>query len=151
MIDTLTGEYKLLRTDILHDVGQSLNPAIDVGQIEGAFVQGLGWMTCEELMWNDKGRLLSHGPATYKIPAITDAPVDFRVELLKDEPNQEHTIYHSKAVGEPPFMLGISVWSALRDAISSIVDYKVSPDLDTPATPEKVLWAVEQVKQRRHD
>lgn len=151
LIDTLTGEYKLLRTDILHDVGQSLNPAIDVGQIEGAFVQGLGWMTCEELMWNDKGRLLSHGPATYKIPAITDAPVDFRVELLKDEPNQEHTIYHSKAVGEPPFMLGISVWSALRDAISSIVDYKVSPDLDTPATPEKVLWAVEQVKQRRHD
>ena len=146
LVDTLTGEYKLLRTDILHDVGQSLNPAIDIGQIEGAFVQGMGWMTCEELMWNDKGRLLSNGPATYKIPAISDAPEDFRVELLKDQPNQEHTIYHSKAVGEPPFMLGISVWSALRDAVSAIADYKVSPDLDTPATPERVLWAIEQVK-----
>ena len=151
LVDTLTGEYKLLRTDILHDVGQSLNPAIDIGQIEGAFVQGMGWMTCEELMWNDKGRLLSNGPATYKIPAISDAPEDFRVALLKDQPNQEHTIYHSKAVGEPPFMLGISVWSALRDAISSIANYKVSPDLDTPATPERVLWAIEQVKHEMRE
>ena len=146
IIDTLTGEYKTLRTDILQDVGHSINPAIDIGQIEGAFVQGMGWLTTEELVWNEQGRLLSNNPATYKIPAINDAPEDFRVALLPDAPNREHTIYNSKAVGEPPFMLGMSVWSALKDAISSIADYKISPDLDTPATPERVLWAVESVK-----
>mgnify|MGYP000067039662 CR=1 FL=1 len=146
LIDTLTGEYKTLRTDILQDVGHSINPAIDIGQIEGAFVQGMGWLTTEELMWNEKGRLLSNNPATYKIPAINDAPEDFRVVLLPDAPNREHTIYNSKAVGEPPFMLGMSVWSALKDAISSISDYKHSPILDTPATPERVLWAVEAAK-----
>ena len=147
LIDTLTGEYKLLRADILHDVGHSLNPSLDIGQIEGAFIQGMGWLTTEELMWNDKGRLLSNNPATYKIPAISDAPVDFRVTLLPDDPNKEHTVYNSKAVGEPPFMLGISVWSALKDAISSISDHRLSPALDTPATPEKVLWAVESIKK----
>jgi len=146
LIDTLTGEYKLLRADILHDVGHSLNPAIDIGQIEGAFIQGMGWLTTEELVWNEQGRLLSNNPATYKIPAISDAPVDFRVDLVSDDPNQEQTIYNSKAVGEPPFMLGMSVWSALKDAISSVGDNKLSPALDTPATPEKVLWAVEAVK-----
>lgn len=148
LLDTLTGEYKVLRTDILQDVGHSLNPAIDVGQIEGAFIQGMGWLTTEELMWNPQGKLLSNNPATYKIPAISDAPEYFKVELLPDDPNREYTVYNSKAVGEPPFMLGISVWSALRDAISSIGDYKVSPQLDTPATPERVLWAVEQVQQQ---
>lgn len=147
IIDTLTGEYKTLRTDILHDVGHSINPAIDIGQIEGAFVQGMGWLTTEELVWSEEGRLLSNNPATYKIPAINDAPEDFRVALFPNSPNQEHTIYNSKAVGEPPFMLGISVWSALKDAISSISNYKVSPKLDTPATPERVLWAVESMKQ----
>lgn len=147
IIDTLTGEYKTLRTDILHDVGHSINPAIDIGQIEGAFVQGMGWLTTEELVWNEEGRLLSNNPATYKIPAINDAPKDFRVALFPNSPNREHTIYSSKAVGEPPFMLGISVWSALRDAISSIANYKISPKLDTPATPERVLWAVESMKQ----
>jgi len=146
LIDTLTGEYKTLRTDILQDVGHSINPAIDIGQIEGAFVQGMGWLTTEELVWNEQGRLLSNNPATYKIPAINDAPEDFRVTLMPDAPNREHTIYNSKAVGEPPFMLGISVWSALKDAISSVADYKVSPALDTPATPERVLWAVEAAK-----
>jgi len=146
IIDTLTGEYKTLRTDILQDVGHSINPAIDIGQIEGAFVQGMGWLTTEELMWNEQGRLLSNNPATYKIPAISDAPADFRVALAPDAPNREHTIYNSKAVGEPPFMLGISVWSALKDAIASVADYKVSPVLDTPATPERVLWAVEALK-----
>jgi len=146
IIDTLTGEYKTLRTDILQDVGHSINPAIDIGQIEGAFVQGMGWLTTEELMWNEQGRLLSNNPATYKIPAISDAPADFRVALVPDAPNREHTIYNSKAVGEPPFMLGISVWSALKDAIASVADYKVSPVLDTPATPERVLWAVEALK-----
>ena len=146
LIDTLTGEYKTLRTDILQDVGHSINPAIDIGQIEGAFVQGMGWLTTEELIWNEQGRLLSNNPATYKIPAINDAPEDFRVALVPDAPNREHTIYNSKAVGEPPFMLGMSVWSALKDAISSISDHKHSPMLDTPATPERVLWAVEAAK-----
>lgn len=146
IIDTLTGEYKTLRTDILQDVGHSINPAIDLGQIEGAFVQGMGWLTTEELVWNEQGRLLSNNPATYKIPAINDAPEDFRVALLPDAPNREHTIYNSKAVGEPPFMLGMSVWSALKDAIASVVDHKVSPTLDTPATPERVLFAVEALK-----
>jgi len=146
IIDTLTGEYKTLRTDILQDVGHSINPAIDIGQIEGAFIQGMGWLTTEELMWNEQGRLLSNNPATYKIPAINDTPEDFRVTLMPDAPNREHTIYNSKAVGEPPFMLGMSVWCALKDAISSLADYKLSPELDTPATPERVLWAVDAVK-----
>ena len=146
LIDTLTGEYKTLRTDILQDVGHSINPAIDIGQIEGAFIQGMGWLTTEELVWNEQGRLLSNNPATYKIPAINDAPEDFRVALVPDAPNREHTIYNSKAVGEPPFMLGMSVWSALKDAISSISDYQKSPVLDTPATPERVLWAVQAIK-----
>lgn len=146
IIDTLTGEYKTLRTDILQDVGHSINPAIDIGQIEGAFVQGMGWLTTEELVWNEQGRLLSNNPATYKIPAINDAPKDFRVTLVPDAPNREHTIYNSKAVGEPPFMLGMSVWAALKDAVASVNDYKTSPKLDTPATPERVLFAVEAAK-----
>ncbi|NQY37628.1 MAG: xanthine dehydrogenase molybdopterin binding subunit [Alteromonadaceae bacterium] len=148
LIDTLTGEYKLLRVDILQDVGHSLNPAIDLGQIEGGFIQGMGWLTTEELVWNEQGRLLSNNAATYKIPAISDAPVDFRVELVPDDPNREHTIYNSKAVGEPPLMLAMSVWSALKDAIASVGDYKTSPVLDTPATPERVLWAVEAIKSQ---
>lgn len=146
LIDTLTGEYKTLRTDILQDVGHSINPAIDLGQIEGAFVQGMGWLTTEELVWNEQGRLLSNNPATYKIPAINDAPEDFRVALVPNTKNREQTIYNSKAVGEPPFMLGMSVWSALKDAISSLSNYKLSPVLDTPATPERVLWSVELMK-----
>jgi xanthine dehydrogenase large subunit len=146
IIDTLTGEYKTLRTDILQDVGHSINPAIDIGQIEGAFIQGMGWLTTEELVWNEQGRLLSNNLATYKIPAINDTPKDFRVALVPDTPNREHTIYNSKAVGEPPFMLGISVWSAIKDAISSLSDYQLSPVLDTPATPERVLWSVELMK-----
>lgn len=146
IIDTLTGEYKIKRVDILHDVGDSLNPAIDLGQIEGGFIQGMGWLTTEELVWNEQGRLMTSGPATYKIPAIADMPEVFNVELLKNAPNREPTIYHSKAVGEPPLMLAISVWSALRDAISSISDYRASPVLNTPATPERVQRAVEQMK-----
>jgi xanthine dehydrogenase large subunit len=149
LIDTLTGEYKVLRVDICHDVGQSLNPDIDIGQIEGAFIQGMGWLTTEELMWNDKGKLLTVNPAAYKIPAIGDTPEQFNVELLPDSPNVEATIFHSKAVGEPPLMLGISVWSALRDAVSSLSDYAVSPKIDTPATPERVLNAVQALKSRR--
>ena len=147
VIDTLTGENKLLRVDILHDVGQSLNPAIDIGQIEGGFVQGMGWLTTEELVWNDNGLLLSNNAATYKIPAISDIPEEFNVSLFKDDPNREQTIYNSKAVGEPPLMLAMSVWSALRDAISSVADHKFSPKLNTPATPERILWAVESLKE----
>lgn len=147
-VDTLSGEYRLSRADILHDVGDSLNPAIDIGQIEGAFVQGMGWLTSEELKWNDDGRLVSDGPATYKIPAFGDLPPTFNVDLLQGHPNSQASIYRSKAVGEPPFMLGISVWSALRDALASLVDYRECPALDTPATPERVLMAAEALRAR---
>jgi xanthine dehydrogenase large subunit len=143
-IDTLTGEYVVDRVDILHDVGASLNPAIDRGQIEGAFIQGMGWLTSEELRWDNTGKLNSNNLATYKIPAIGDTPRVFNVDLYQ-RPNDENSIYHSKAVGEPPFMLAISVWCAIKDAIASLADYKVDPCLHTPATPEKVLQAVETV------
>lgn len=145
LVDTLTGEYKVTRVDILHDVGRSINPAIDRGQIEGGFIQGMGWLTTEELVWHEDGRLLSNNPATYKIPAIGDTPPVFNIELY-EHANDEATVYNSKAVGEPPFMLAISVWSALRDAVSSLSDYTISPDLDTPATPERVLAAVMDIQ-----
>ncbi len=150
VIDTLTGEYKVLRVDILHDVGASLNPAIDIGQVEGAFVQGCGWLTTEELVWNDQGRLLTSGPASYKIPTIADRPIDFRVKLVENRQNSEDTVFHSKAVGEPPFMLAISVFCAIKDAIASVADYRVSPELEAPATPERVLWAVESMRRYQH-
>jgi xanthine dehydrogenase large subunit len=148
LVDTLTGEHRVTRVDICQDVGQSLNPAIDIGQVEGGYIQGLGWVTMEELVWGADGRLQTQGPASYKIPTIGDTPTEFNVELLPDSPNVEATIYHSKAVGEPPFLLGVSVWSALRDAISSIGDYRYSPSLDTPATPERVLNACIEMSQR---
>jgi len=147
LIDILTGEYRLLRTDILHDVGASLNPAIDIGQVEGGFVQGLGWLTMEELVWNDAGKLLTAGPSTYKIPAVSDVPPDLRVRLVENRKNPEATVFHSKAVGEPPFMLGISVWCALQDAVASVADYRFHPALDAPATPERVLWGVERMRR----
>jgi len=143
-VDTLTGEYTLDKVDILHDVGTSLNPAIDRGQIEGGFIQGMGWLTTEDLRWDDTGRLISNNMATYKIPAIGDTPAHFNVALF-DRPNAEDSIYHSKAVGEPPFMLAISVWCAIKDAIASVADYKVDPDLPAPATPEKVLMAINAI------
>ena len=148
LIDTLTGENKLLRTDICQDVGQSINPAIDIGQIEGAFIQGMGWLTTEELVWDDQGRLLTTGPASYKIPAIGDTPTEFNVELLPDSPNIEATIFHSKAVGEPPLMLGISVWSAINDAVASLKNHSLSPALDAPATPERILKACDELRAR---
>ncbi|MVW75604.1 xanthine dehydrogenase molybdopterin binding subunit [Pseudomonas xionganensis] len=147
LVDTLTGEYRMLRTDILHDVGDSLNPAIDIGQVEGAFVQGMGWLTCEELVWNAKGKLMTNGPASYKIPAIADMPIDLRVKLVENRKNPEETVFHSKAVGEPPFMLGIAVWCAIKDAVASLGDYKAQPQIDAPATPERVLWGVEQMRK----
>ncbi len=147
LVDTLTGEYRMLRGDILHDVGDSLNPAIDIGQVEGAFVQGMGWLTMEELVWNAKGKLETCGPASYKIPAIADMPIDLHVKLVENRKNPEDTVFHSKAVGEPPFMLGIAAWCALKDAVASLADYKVQPQIDAPATPERVLWGVEQMRK----
>ncbi len=143
VIDTLTGENRILRTDILHDAGRSLNPAIDIGQIEGGYVQGAGWLTTEELVWDDSGRLLTHAPSTYKIPACSDRPRIFNVALWKGE-NREETIYRSKAVGEPPFMLGISAFLALSDAVSACGPGY--PALDAPATPERILAAIERVR-----
>jgi xanthine dehydrogenase large subunit len=142
VIDTLTGENRILRTDILHDAGASLNPALDIGQIEGAYVQGAGWLTMEELVWDAKGRLRTHAPSTYKIPACSDRPPIFNVTLW-DGRNAEDTIYRSKAVGEPPFMLGISAFSALTDAVSACG--AAWPALDAPATPERILAAVKWV------
>jgi xanthine dehydrogenase large subunit len=146
-VDTLTGEYKVERVDILHDVGSSLNPAIDRGQIEGGFVQGMGWLTTEELWWDGDGHLRTHAPSTYKIPACSDRPRIFNVALLENASNREETIFRSKAVGEPPLMLAISVLHALSDAIASVADYRLCPRLDPPATPEKVLFAIERLKR----
>jgi xanthine dehydrogenase large subunit len=146
-IDTLTGEYIIDRTDILHDVGKSLNPAIDKGQVEGAFVQGMGWLTTEELWWDGKGRLRTHAPSTYKIPLASDRPAIFNVNLAEWSENREMTIGRSKAVGEPPFMLGVSVLEALSMAVASVGDYKRCPQIDAPATPERVLMAVERMRK----
>ena len=142
VIDTLTGEYRILRADILHDCGASLNPALDIGQIEGGYVQGAGWLTTEELVWDDKGALKTHAPSTYKIPACSDRPDVFNVALWDGE-NREDTIYRSKAVGEPPLMLGISALMALSDAVASTG--AAYPDLQAPATPERVLQALSRV------
>lgn len=151
-IDTLSGETRLLRTDILHDCGQSLNPALDTGQIEGAFMQGVGWLTCEELCWDEQGRLRTHAPSTYKIPTAREWPQQFNIRLLSQAApnetwvaNREQTIYRSKAVGEPPLMLAISVWLAIRDAIASLAPAGHAPELRAPATPEAVLQAIQRL------
>ncbi len=139
-IDTLTGEMRVDRVDILHDVGSSLNPAIDLGQIEGAFIQGMGWLTTEELVWNKDGALLSNSPMNYKIPTIGDYPKQMNVDLF-DKANPEHSIYRSKAVGEPPFMHAISVWCAIYNAVSSIGNHTLAAELNAPATGEAILKA----------
>jgi xanthine dehydrogenase large subunit len=149
VVDTLTGESRVLRAELLQDCGRSLNPAIDLGQIEGAFVQGMGWLTTEELWWDGEGRLRTHGPSTYKIPGSRDVPPVFNARILDNAPNREATIFHSKAVGEPPLMLAISVWLAIRDAIASLADYRLAPHLDAPATPERVLAAIDDVRATR--
>jgi xanthine dehydrogenase large subunit len=148
LIDTLTGEMKVTRADILHDVGKSLNPAIDLGQIEGGFVQGMGWLTTEELVYDGEGRLRTHAPSTYKIPTCGDRPAHLDVRLWKAGRNVEATVHRSKAVGEPPFMLAISVHSAINHAVASVGDYKIFPDLNAPATPEAILMACEDVRRR---
>jgi xanthine dehydrogenase large subunit len=146
LVDTLTGEYRVERTDILHDVGRSLNPALDIGQVEGAFIQGMGWLTTEELWWDDAGQLRTHAPSTYKIPLASDRPRIFNVNLADWSENRELTIKRSKAVGEPPFMLGISVLEALSMAVASVKNYQKCPRLDTPATPERILMAIERLQ-----
>jgi xanthine dehydrogenase large subunit len=145
-IDLLTGEYKLLRTDILHDVGRSIHPEIDIGQIEGGFLQGVGWLTTEELVWDKNGKLLTQGASTYKIPTAADVPEMLNVSLWIEE-NREANVGGSKAVGEPPFMLGISVFEALRDAVGSVRDSTTPVELDAPATPERVLKAVTRIRE----
>lgn len=145
-IDLLTGEYKLLRTDILHDVGRSIHPEIDIGQIEGGFLQGVGWLTTEELVWDQNGKLLTQGASTYKIPTAADVPEMLNVSLWIEE-NREANVGGSKAVGEPPFMLGISVFEALRDAVGSVRDSTTPVELDAPATPERVLKAVTRIRE----
>jgi xanthine dehydrogenase large subunit len=150
IVDTLTGEHKLLAADLLHDVGTSLNPAIDIGQVEGAYVQGYGWLTMEELVWHPKtGALLTHAPSTYKIPTANDVPLTRLHTALFDAPNPADTIHRSKAVGEPPLLLPFSALLAIRDAISAVGDHQVDPPLRAPATPEAVLDAVEHVKAVR--
>lgn len=140
IIDVLTGSHKILRTDILHDVGDSINEDIDKGQIMGGFMQGVGWCTTEEIKWDKNGKLLTHSPDTYKIPAITDIPEDFRITLLKNAPNPK-VIRKSKAVGEPPFMHAFSVWLAIKDAISAVHDHQIEPEFSLPATYEVILKA----------
>ncbi len=147
-LDVLTGEYKLLRSDILHDVGDSLNEEIDIGQVEGGFIQGVGWVTTEEIKWDKQGRLLTHSPDTYKIPTVNDIPGIFNVELLKGYPN-EGTIRKSKAVGEPPFMLAFSVWLAIKDSISAVANHEIEPIFSLPATAEVVLLSLEEIKGTR--
>ncbi len=151
VIDTLTGENRILRADLLHDAGSSLNPAIDIGQIEGGYVQCAGWLTTEELVWDRNGRLMTHAPSTYKIPTCSDRPDAFNVSLWGKGRNRQETIYRSKAVGEPPFMLGISVLMALSDAVSACGEYKRYPALDAPATPERILAAVNRIKISSHE
>jgi xanthine dehydrogenase large subunit len=155
LVDTLTGEWRCLRADVLHDAGQSLNPALDIGQVEGAFIQGMGWLTMEELVWHPldgsprAGMLMTHAPSTYKIPTANDTPDVFNVALWGDgikQPNREDTIGRSKAVGEPPLLLPFSVFYAIRDAISAVGNHKVDPPLDAPATSERILKAVTAIR-----
>lgn len=148
VVDTLTGEWKLVRVDALYDAGRSLNPAIDIGQVEGAFIQGMGWLTTEELWWNPAGKLMTHAPSTYKIPGVSDCPEDFRVRLF-DNANVEDSIHRSKAVGEPPLLLPFSVFFAIRDAISAVGEHRVNPPLNAPATCEAILDAVAFVEAAR--
>ncbi|WP_306143992.1 xanthine dehydrogenase molybdopterin binding subunit [Roseibium sp. MMSF_3412] len=147
-IDTMTGEMIVDRVDILHDVGHSLNPAIDLGQIEGGFVQGMGWLTTEELVWDEEGRLRTHAPSTYKIPTASDIPDHFDVQLYESTGNPQDTVYRSKAVGEPPVMLANSVFCAINDAVASLAPFEV-PSLDAPATPEAIMRAVQDMRRRK--
>ena len=148
MIDTLTGENKIIRADILHDAGKAINPAIELGQIEGGFVQGAGWLTTEEVNWKSNGQITTYSPSTYKIPAVSDMPEKFNVEIFKKGINIENVINKSKTTGEPPLMNAMSVFFAIKNAIASIGDYTINPKLDAPATPEKILTSIENLKNQ---
>ncbi len=148
MIDTLTGENKIIRTDILHDAGKAINPAIEIGQIEGGFVQGAGWLTMEEVNWKSNGQITTHSPSTYKIPAVSDMPEKFNVEIFKKVKNVEQVINKSNTTGEPPLMLAMSVFYAIKNAIASVGNYAFYPNLDAPATPEKILMSIDKLKRK---
>ena len=145
-VDVWSGAYRITRVDILHDVGDSLNPAIDRGQIEGGFIQGMGWLTTEELLWDDTGRVIANSPANNKNPVAADCPPEFNVAFYQ-APNDQPTIHRSKAVGEPPLMLAISAWCALRDACASMADYRYLPPLGVPATAEQVYFALAEARR----
>ena len=147
LVDTLTGYHTIVRTDILHDVGDSINPGIDLGQVEGGFIQGAGWCTTEEIKWDNKGNLLNHSPDTYKIPSVQDIPADFRVELLEHAPNP-NAVRKSKAVAEPPLMLAFSVWLAIKDAISAVGGHHYEPVFSLPATNEVILLSIEDIRKK---
>jgi xanthine dehydrogenase large subunit len=144
-VDILTGRHTILRTDIVHDVGDSINQAIDLGQIQGGFIQGVGWCTTEECKWDSQGNLLNHSPDSYKIPLASDIPRDFRISLLQQQPNPK-AVAKSKAVGEPPLMLALSVWLAIKDAVSAVANHIIEPDLHIPATNEAILLAIEKLR-----
>lgn len=148
LVDVLTGHHTILRTDILHDVGDSINPQIDLGQVEGGYIQGNGWVTTEEVKWDDKGNLMTHSPDTYKIPSVQDIPKDFRVKLLGNAPNAAPTIRRSKAVAEPPLMLALSTWLAIKDAISAVGNHEFEPEFSLPATNEVIVLSVEQLRKK---
>jgi len=150
-IDTLTGESRLLRVDLLHDAGRSLNPAIDLGQVEGGYVQGLGWLTSEELVWDDSGRLRTHAPSTYKIPVASDIPADWHVALYRRGANVEDSIHRSKGIGEPPLTLALSAFFAIKDAVAAVTAHRVVPRLNAPATPQEILRSVQDVRRRAGD
>jgi len=145
MIDTMTGENKILRVDILHDAGRAINPAIELGQIEGGFVQGAGWLTMEEVKWESNGQLSTHSPSTYKIPAVSDMPEKFNVEIYKRGKNVEEVVNKSKTTGEPPLMNAMSVFFAIKDAIASVHNYNITPIISAPATPEKILMSIKNL------
>lgn len=148
LLDVLTGEVTLLRTDILHDAGNSINPGIDIGQIEGGYVQGVGWCTTEEIKWDNSGHLLTHSPSTYKIPTSNDIPLDLRVSLL-DQSENPTAIHGSKTVAEPPLMLALSTWLAIKDAVSAVTDHEVEPEFSLPATNEVILLSIDKLKKKR--
>ena len=148
IVDTLTGEYKILRVDILHDAGRAINPAIEMGQIEGGFVQGAGWLTMEEVNWKRNGEITTHSPSTYKIPAVNDMPEKFNAEIFNYGKNKENVVNKSKTTGEPPLMNAMSVFFAIKDAIASVSDYNITPIIDAPATPEKILMSIKDLERK---
>ena len=148
IIDTLTGENKILQADILHDAGKAINPAIESGQIQGGFVQGAGWLTMEEVNWKSNGKITTHSPSTYKIPAVSDMPEKFNVEIFKKGKNIENVVNKSKTTGEPPLMNAMSVFFAIKNAISSVGNYSINPDINAPATPEKILMSINKLKKK---